>query len=486
MTTSAAETLSNSPEFTVSELSSALKRTVEDTYGHVRVRGEISGFRGPHSSGHCYFALKDDSAKIEAVIWKGVHGRMRFKPQEGLEVIATGKLTTYPGSSKYQIVIEAIEPAGVGALMALMEERKKKLAAEGLFDEARKQLLPWLPEVIGVVTSPTGAVIRDILHRLEDRFPRRVLVWPVRVQGEGSAEQIAAAIHGFNALEDGGRIPKPDLLIVARGGGSLEDLWSFNEEIVVRAAAESMIPLISAVGHETDVTLIDFAADKRAPTPTAAAEMAVPVRAELFVEVTSLERRAMLCWQRGQETRRGELRAAARALPKATELLDIPRQRLDRASAQLPRALRANAHVYERRLSAIGGRLSVTTLRAQIDRGKEKMARLATSARRGVDLHIQQRETRLRYVSQLLNALSYKGVLERGFALVRDEHGQPLHAAANVGSAQRLSIEFADGRIGATADGSDVTTEKPKPAPAKSASKRTTDFGVKKVQGDLF
>jgi exodeoxyribonuclease VII large subunit len=480
-----AEILPNSQEYTVSELSSALKRTVESTYDHVRVRGEISGFRGPHSSGHCYFALKDDSAKIEAVIWKGVHGRMRFKPQEGLEVIATGKLTTYPGSSKYQIVIEAIEPAGVGALMALMEERKKKLAAEGLFDEARKQLLPWLPEVIGVVTSPTGAVIRDILHRLEDRFPRHVLVWPVRVQGEGSAEQIAAAIHGFNALEEGGKIPRPDLLIVARGGGSLEDLWSFNEEVVVRAAAESMIPLISAVGHETDVTLIDFAADKRAPTPTAAAEMAVPVRAELFVEVTSLERRTMLCWQRSQEARRNELRSAVRALPKATELLDIPRQRLDRASAQLPRALRTNAHIYERRLSAIGGRLTVTALRAQIDRAKENVARLATSARRCADLHIQQRDTRLRYVSQLLNALSYKGVLERGFALVRDEQGQPLHAAANVGSGQRLSIEFADGRVDATADGKEIAA-KPKATPAKPASKRTTDFGVKKVQGDLF
>ena len=236
------ENLINAPEFTVSELSSALKRTVEDAYGHVRVRGEISGFRGPHSSGHCYFALKDEGAKIEAVIWKFAHARMRFKPQEGLEVIATGKLTTYPGSSKYQIVIEALEPAGVGALMALMEERKKKLAAEGLFDEARKQLLPWLPEVIGVVTSPTGAVIRDILHRLEDRFPRRVLVWPVKVQGEGSAEQVAAAIRGFNALPEGGKIPRPDLLIVARGGGSLEDLWSFNEEIVVRAAADSYDP----------------------------------------------------------------------------------------------------------------------------------------------------------------------------------------------------------------------------------------------------
>src|SRR3954469_2431842 len=301
----AAEKLTNAPELTVSELSSSLKRTVEDTYGHVCVRGEISAFCGPSSSCDCYFALRDENAKIEAVIWKCAHARMLFKPQEGLEVIATGKLTTYPNSSKYQIVIESLEPAGIGALMALMEERKKKLAAEGLFDPARKQLLPWLPEVIGVVPSPAGAVIRDILHRLEDRFPRRVLVWPVKVQGDGSAEQVAAAIRGFNALPGAGPIPRPDLVIVARGGGSLEDLWSFNEESVVRAAADSMIPLISAVGHETDVTLIDFAADKRAPTPTAAAEMAVPVRSELLLQVSSYARRIMLCWQRGQDSRRG-------------------------------------------------------------------------------------------------------------------------------------------------------------------------------------
>jgi exodeoxyribonuclease VII large subunit len=333
----AAPGLINAPEFTVSELSNALRRTVEDAYAHVRVRGEISGFKGPHSSGHCYFALKDENAKIEAVIWKSALYRMRFKPQEGLEVIATGRLTTYPGSSKYQIVIEALEPAGIGALMALMEERKKKLAAEGLFSETRKQLLPWLPEVIGVVTSPTGAVIRDILHRLEDRFPRRVLLWPVKVQGDGSAEQIAAAIRGFNALPEAGRIPRPDVLIVARGGGSLEDLWSFNEEIVVRAAADSMIPLISAVGHETDITLIDFVADKRAPTPTAAAEMAVPVRSELLAEVDSLARRTFVCWRRGHESRRNELRAASRALPSAAELLAIPRQRFDTASGALPR-----------------------------------------------------------------------------------------------------------------------------------------------------
>ena len=367
----AAQSLLNTPELTVTELSSALKRTVEDAYGHVRVRGEITGFRGAHSSGHCYFSLKDEGAKIEAVIWKFAHARMRFKPQEGLEVIATGKLTTYPGSSKYQIVIEALEPAGIGALMALMEERKRKLGAEGLFDAARKQLLPWLPEVIGVVTSPTGAVIRDILHRLEDRFPRRVLVWPVRVQGEGSAEQIASAIRGFNALPAGGRIPRPDLLIVARGGGSLEDLWSFNEEIVVRAAAASQIPLISAVGHETDITLIDFAADKRAPTPTAAAEMAVPVRSELFAEVESLARRTLMCWQRAQESRRNELRAAARALPAASELLAIPRQRLDAAGAALPRGLRANTHAHFRRFAASSARLTVRVLRGQVTHARQ-------------------------------------------------------------------------------------------------------------------
>ncbi|EKS29487.1 exodeoxyribonuclease VII large subunit [Afipia felis] len=477
----AAETLSNAAEFTVSELSSALKRTVEDTYGHVRVRGEISGFRGPHASGHCYFALKDESAKIEAVIWKGVHGRMRFKPQEGLEVIATGKLTTYPGSSKYQIVIEAIEPAGVGALMALMEERKRKLAAEGLFDESRKQLLPWLPEVIGVITSPTGAVIRDILHRLEDRFPRRVLVWPVRVQGEGSAEQIAAAINGFNALEEGGEIPRPDLLIVARGGGSLEDLWSFNEEIVVRAAAASMIPLISAVGHETDVTLIDFAADKRAPTPTAAAEMAVPVRADLAIEISSLARRSFACWQRGQENRRAELRGAARGLPKLSELLAIPRQRFDRASAHLPRALRANTHIYDRRLSMIAGRLTVTTLRTQIARAKDQVSRLSESARRCSEHFIALRRTRIQHSAQMLAALSYKGVLSRGFALVRDEAGQPLHHAAQVGTGERISIEFADGRVAATAHGTPPSAKK-----AAKPSKPTAAPETKKVQGDLF
>src|SRR5579871_1144847 len=311
------EQRANVPELTVSELSAALKRTVEDTYNYVRVRGEISGYRGPHSSGHAYFSLKDEGARIDAVIWKMAFARMRIKPEEGLEVVATGRLTTYPGRSTYQIVIESLAPAGIGALMALLEQRKRKLAAEGLFDEARKRRLPYLPTVIGVVTSPTGAVIRDILHRLAERFPRHVVVWPVRVQGDGAAEEIAAAIRGFNALSEGGRIPRPDLLIVARGGGSIEDLWSFNEEIVVRAAADSAIPLISAVGHETDFTLIDFASDRRAPTPTAAAEIAVPVRTEMIRRIDGLVRRALSCWARGQDSRRTELRAAIRALPSA-------------------------------------------------------------------------------------------------------------------------------------------------------------------------
>ena len=318
----------NLPEWTVSELSAALKKTVEDAYGYVRVRGEVSGFKGASPSGHVYFRLKDDRAVLEGVIWKGVYGRMRVKPEEGLDVIVSGKLTTFAGSSKYQIVIDTLEPAGIGALMKLLEERKKKLAAEGLFDEARKQLLPFLPNVIGVVTSPTGAVIRDILHRLADRFPRRVLVWPVRVQGESSAAEVANAISGFNALPARGALPRPDLIIVARGGGSLEDLWSFNEEIVVRAAADSMIPLISAVGHETDITLIDFASDRRAPTPTAAAEIAVPVRIELLAQVAALSARQIGCLAarhggapyriaRGIAHAAGARRIAGRAAPAA-------------------------------------------------------------------------------------------------------------------------------------------------------------------------
>jgi exodeoxyribonuclease VII large subunit len=523
----------NIPEWTVSELSAALKKTVEDSYSFVRVRGEITGYRGPHSSGHAYFALKDEGAKIDAVIWKGVFGRLRFKPEEGLEVIATGRLTTYPGRSSYQIIVERLEPAGVGALMALLEERKKKLAAEGLFDAARKQLLPYLPEVIGVITSPTGAVIRDILHRLNDRFPRRVLVWPVRVQGDGSAEEIAAAIRGFNAFPAGGRVPRPDLLIVARGGGSLEDLWSFNEEIVVRAAADSMIPLISAVGHETDVTLIDFASDKRAPTPTAAAEMAVPVRVDLLAQIDGLARRHLSCWARGLDARRTELRAAARALPGADQLLAVPRQKLDALAERLPRALKANAEIHHKqylrcatklapqllhnriraererlgnlgsrtrrcaevyrerrreRLANAGVRLTAAVRaniaghRQRIVRDRERLAALFERGTRAVTHLIERRDAALERAEKLLAAYSYHGVLARGFALVRDAGGQPLRAAAQVGAGAALDIEFHDGRVGAVASGAGT----PKPPPIVTRARRRRSGGSAEGQGTLF
>jgi exodeoxyribonuclease VII large subunit len=499
----AGEARVNAVEWTVSELSAAVKRSLEDAYGFVRVRGEISGFRGAHSSGHCYFALKDENAKIEAVIWRSALARMRTKPAEGLEVVVTGRLTTFPGKSTYQIVVETLAPAGLGALMALLEERKKKLTAEGLFEASRKQLLPFLPDVIGVVTSPTGAVIRDILHRLADRFPRRVMVWPVKVQGDGSAEQVAAAIRGFNALPASGALKRPDLIIVARGGGSLEDLWSFNEEIVVRAAAESMIPLISAVGHETDVTLIDFAADKRAPTPSAAAEMAVPVRADLVGAIDSLARRQRAAWQRGQEGRRTDVRAAARALFDAEELLALPRQRLDHAGARLPRALIANARLHHNQFSRIAGRLGPQTLRGRLGRGAELVVALTARSRRANAVAQARRLERLNVATlrlkaglkanaqahtariararerstalgergrramltllrqqaaalardgQLLAALSHRGVLARGFALVRNLDGKPLRLAAAVSPGMPIDIEFADGTVRARAE----------------------------------
>ena len=331
LTTMQAAPLSNIAEFTVSELSSAIKRTVEDAFGLVRLRGEVSGYRGPHGSGHAYFCLKDDSARIDAVIWRTAFAKLKFKPEEGLEVIVTGRVTTFPGKSNYQIVIEQLEPAGAGALMALLEERKKKFAAEGLFDQERKRALPFWPQVAGIITSPTGAVIRDMLHGFTERCPTRVLLWPVRVQGETCGAEVAAAIRGFNALPVEGWLPRPDLLIVARGGGSLEDLWGFNEEAVVRAAAESTIPLISAVGHETDWTLIDLVADARAPTPTKAAEWAVPKHSDLVLRLSECADRARRCVRRHLEKLRAEFRGAERGLPRPQALLAVPRQRFDAA-----------------------------------------------------------------------------------------------------------------------------------------------------------
>jgi exodeoxyribonuclease VII large subunit len=508
-TTTMDEPRLNLQELTVSELSAALKRTIEDAYGYVRVRGEL-GKVSYHGNGHVYFDLKDDRASISGVIWRTTAQRIKLRLEAGLEVVVTGRLTTYPGRSQYQIIVDTLEPAGLGALMALLEERRKKFIAEGLFDEARKQLLPYLPNVIGVVTSPTGAVIRDILHRLGDRFPRHVLLWPVKVQGEGSAAEVAAAIRGFNELPERGRLPRPDLIIVARGGGSLEDLWSFNEEIVVRAAAASMIPLISAVGHETDTTLIDFASDRRAPTPTAAAEMAVPVRADLLLNVDSLARRALASWRRNQEARRTELRAAVRALPDADEVLAVPRQRLDHAATGLVRALRANAQIHRVDYSRIGGRLSPQLLRATVERRRERYTGMAhrlqasmaaniqafrtrvarereriktfaDRAERAIEVILDRRFARVDHAGQLLAAFSYRGVLERGFALVRDGAGQPLRAAAAVTSGMRLDIEFSDGRVGAVAGDAQVT-----PAPAPVFRRRRRRSGPDEGQGNLF
>ncbi|MFZ1416004.1 MAG: exodeoxyribonuclease VII large subunit, partial [Defluviicoccus sp.] len=337
------------PVFTVTEISLTLKRFIEQTFDRVRVRGEISGFKRA-ASGHLYFALKDQDSVLDAVCWRGAAQRFKAALDNGLEVIVTGRLTSYPARSRYQILVDAIELAGAGALLKLLEERRRKLDAEGLFAAQRKRPIPYLPDVIGVITSPTGAVIKDILHRLADRFPRHVLLWPVAVQGQGAAEQIAAAIEGFNRLPAGGEVPRPDVLIVARGGGSLEDLWAFNEEIVVRAAAASAIPLIAAVGHETDTTLIDFAADVRAPTPTAAAEFAVPVRSELIARVLGLASRQISAAGRMLEERRTRLTAASRGLPQPLRLLALVRQRLDDWSERFENALAVGLQARRQRL----------------------------------------------------------------------------------------------------------------------------------------
>ncbi len=473
------EGTSNVLEYSVSELSFALKRTVEETYGYVRVRGELGRVSRP-GSGHVYLDLKDDKAVMAGVIWKGVASRLKIQPEQGLEVIVTGKLTTYPGQSKYQIVIEAMEPAGVGALMALLEERRKKLAAEGLFDDSRKQPVPYLPRVIGVVTSPTGAVIRDILHRLADRFPSHVLVWPVRVQGETSGEEVAAAIRGFNALEPGGPVARPDLLIVARGGGSLEDLWGFNDEAVVRAAAESEIPLISAVGHETDWTLIDHAADERAPTPTAAAERAVPVRAELIALVDDLSRRKAQGLLRLLEERKSGLRAAVRGLPKLSDLLALPRQRFDAVAARLSRALEAGTRVQRARFDRAAALLSPRPLERKVRQARELVDGLSARALRGVRRKAEISRSRYETPAKLLGTLSYRSVLARGFALVRDAGGTALRSAAAATPGAAVSIEFHDGSAEAHIDSDGSAPPEPKqPKPSRAKSPDDT-------QGNLF
>ena len=486
----------NLPEFTVSELSGAVKRVIEGEFGLVRVRGEVGRVSRP-ASGHIYYDLKDDRSVIAAITWKGQAGRMQVLPEEGMEVIATGRMTTFPGQSKYQLIIEDLAPAGAGALMAMLEKRRLALAAEGLFDAARKKPIPYLPQIIGVVTSPSGAVIRDILHRLADRFPRHVLIWPVAVQGARCAPEVAAAIRGFNAIAPGGPVPRPDVIIVARGGGSLEDLWGFNEEIVVRAAAESLIPLISAVGHETDTTLIDHAADRRAPTPTAAAEMAVPVRLELLATLDGLAARLGAAVGRGHMQRSQRLDDLARALPRLDALGQSAIQRYDlwsgrlagalglavarqrgrfeaRAAGVRPEALR-DLIVRRRDALAGQGRALDTSVDRRIERAADLAAalaarlapalghligRVARDAAQGRDrlalaevrldaapkARLAALSARLEALDRIRLTMGYTETLQRGFAVVRGD-GQVVTTRAAAEKAQALEIEFRDGRL---------------------------------------
>ncbi|MBL6954899.1 MAG: exodeoxyribonuclease VII large subunit [Alphaproteobacteria bacterium] len=481
----------NLPEYSVSEIAAAVKRTVEDNFGYVRVRGEISGFMAARS-GHIYFSLKDDRAVIDSVIWRGPAGKLRFQPEDGLEVICTGKLSTYAPRSRYQLVVEAMEPAGVGALMALLEERRQKLSAEGLFAQERKVALPYLPAVIGVVTSPTGAVIRDILHRLRERFPCRVLLWPVLVQGKGAAEQVAAAIRGFNALDATSTVPRPDLLIVARGGGSIEDLWAFNEEVVARAVAESKIPLISAVGHETDTTLIDFVSDRRAPTPTAAAEIAVPVRAELVAGNQDLGRRLGLSLQRLLAERRRDLDGLARGLRGPRELLALARQRLDEGAERLHRALLIFGGEKRNALTAIAARLRPRLVLEPIEADGRTLQDLQGRLQRSVRGRVSEHRLRLGGLAQLLNSLSFERVLERGYAMVRRRDGGVVMAAAQAGPGSALAVRFHDGEVAVTVDdGPAKGTAKPQAKPraeprAKPKAKPQAPGGKPGNQGSLF
>ncbi len=481
----------NVAEFTVSELSGAIKRSLEEGFGFVRLRGEISGFRGAHASGHCYFALKDEKAKIEAVIWKMTYGRLKVKPEEGMEVIVQGRVTSYPGSSKYQIVIESLEPAGLGALMALLEERKRRFTAEGLFADERKRPLPFLPRLVGIITSPTGAVIRDMLHGFTERFPTRVIVWPVRVQGETCAMEVASAISGFNAFNPGGSFARPDVLIVARGGGSLEDLWGFNDEIIVRAVAASTIPIISAVGHETDWTLIDLVADARAPTPTKAAEWAVPKFSDLDETTRSHSSRLKMAARRVLQHSRSDLKAATRGLPRLEDLLAMPRQRFDACEKRLGRALLANAQAHHRRFAHVSARLRPMPILNRLSLCNERVAVLHARAAQALRNSVAARRRQLSSAEMLLNTLSYQSVLQRGFALVRDADGHPVRSAAATALGQRLELEFRDGRVDAEVLGS--PTRRDEKLPAESAAAAPQSPGVRrprnrgdKGQGSLF
>jgi len=481
----------NNPEYTVSEISGAVKRVLEGEFAHIRIRGELGRVSMPRS-GHIYLDLRDDRSVLAAVIWKGVAARLSTQPEEGMEVIATGRITTFGGQSKYQLIIEDIEPAGAGALMAMLDKRRRMLAAEGLFDEGRKQALPYLPEVIGVVTSPSGAVIRDILHRLRERFPRKVLIWPVAVQGAKCAPEVARAIEGFNRMTPGGAMPRPDLLIVARGGGSLEDLWGFNEEIVVRAAAASQIPLISAVGHETDTTLIDYAADKRAPTPTAAAEMAVPVRLDLLAWLDGQSGRLTRALTNGVALRGQRLRDLSRALPRADTLLDGPRQRLDMLADRLPAALirgvqmrrvalsdhagalrpallRRAIQTERRNLAVASDRLSLERFRVDLQRKNRDLDRLAQRLSDAGQRQVIGWRQRVQEMDRLRLTLGYEATLQRGYAVVRGEDGAVLTTKAAAAKARALEIQFADGRLAVGGKGGGKASTKPQTPPEQGS-----------------
>ena len=492
----------NVAEYSVGEISQAVKNTLEGTFEHVRVRGEV-GRPNYHSSGHLYFTLKDEAAALDAVCWRGTVGRLNLRIEEGMEVVCTGRISSYPRSSRYQIVIEAVELAGEGALLKLLEDRRRKLTEEGLFDDARKQALPYLPEVIGVVTSPTGAVIRDILHRLADRFPRHVILWPVPVQGEGAAERIAAAIEGFNRLGEGDDAPRPDLLIVGRGGGSLEDLWAFNEEIVVRAAAASDIPLISAVGHETDTTLIDHAADVRAPTPTAAAEMAVPVRSELLAQILDHERRLVSAAGRLVSERGMRIEGLARGLPDPQRLLETAYQRLDGESDRLGNAIRglfeARTATVDRLAAALKdpqeqlalarqrlehvGQTLVHAIETCWETRRLRFAGLSPSVRlgNGIQRTMADAASRLSSADKLLGSLSYERVLERGYAVVRDSAGAPVTRVAAAVPGSDVVVRFFDGEAGAT-----IHSEEGGAAKRPTKPKRTRKSPSEDSQGKLL
>ena len=435
----------NAPEFSVSELSSVLKRMIEGEFSNVRIRGEVGRVSRP-ASGHLYFDLKDDKSVIASVTWRGQASKLATQPEEGLEVVATGKITTFAGQSRYQMIVSEMSVAGIGALMAQLEKRKKKLEAEGLFDKNIKKEIPYLPEIIGVITSPSGAVIRDILHRLSDRFPRKVLLWPVSVQGESCAPDVTAAINGFNKLTPGGAMPRPELIIVARGGGSIEDLWGFNEESVVRAAFESEIPLISAVGHETDTTLIDLASDLRAPTPTAAAEYAVPVRADLMGWLSSMEERRVRSLTSSLEIKRQRLKDLSRGLPTPADLVAMAAQRLDAVSDRLPRALSAvsnNKRTLLLQTSAgLRGRLLQNKL---IDRTKE-MNRFVKSIEANIRLIIQRNQSSLDGLERIRQTLGYEATLRRGYTVVRNKDGKLITRLKEADVNKELEIEFYDGK----------------------------------------